>query len=287
MKFVYGLVGLFVLNKLHLYRYVRPFKGLLVVAFLVYRFQNVDADNKSLLVCISDLIDELTAAMPKASVASGLVLKDLLALVLISTVIDGFNDLTNWNVRGFFKAITDWGFNLVKDLSFVKGTLAKEQDKLESSFDKELKVKSRALGSVNNQLPENGLSQTEILDLMKKATKSEDVVWEQGHVSGAVYYGKHQHIKFLNECFGYYSISNPLHPDIWPSVMKFESEIIAMTAALVNGGLSTVCGSTTSVRFSFLSHLLTAIMNVHSSHVCREVLKVSSWLSKLTVISIV
>lgn len=243
MQFVYGLVGLFVLNKLHLYRYVRPFKGLLVVAFLVYRFQHVE-DTKSLLICISDLIDQISATLPKAS---GLVLKDLLGLILISTVIDRLNNLTNWNLRGFFKAITDWGFNLVKDLSFVKSTLAKEQDKLESSFEKELKVKSRALGDVHNELPETGLSQTEILDLMKKATKTEDVVWEEGHVSGAVYYGKHQHIKFLNECFGYYSISNPLHPDIWPSVMKFESEIIAMTAALVNGGLSTVCGSTTSV----------------------------------------
>ena len=65
-----------------------------------------------------------------------------------------------------------------------------------------------------------------------------------------VYHGQHKHIDLLNEAFSRYSISNPLHPDIWPSVMKFESEIIAMTASLVNGSgkYNDVCGATTSVR---------------------------------------
>lgn len=43
-----------------------------------------------------------------------------------------------------------------------------------------------------------------------------------------------------------YSIANPLHLDIWPSALKFESEIIAMTASMLNGGDKNVCGCTTS-----------------------------------------
>ena len=70
-----------------------------------------------------------------------------------------------------------------------------------------------------------------------------------------VYFGKHAHIELLNQAFSLYSISNPLHPDIWPSVMKFESEIIAMTINLVNGStddgrgdvVEGICGTTTSV----------------------------------------
>jgi len=49
------------------------------------------------------------------------------------------------------------------------------------------------------------------------------------------YYGTSDHVEFLNKVFGYFSVSNPLHPDIWPSITKFESEIIAMVANMMNG----------------------------------------------------
>lgn len=42
------------------------------------------------------------------------------------------------------------------------------------------------------------------------------------------------------------SVTNPLHPDIWPSVMKMEAEVVAMTASLLNGGDQDVCGLITS-----------------------------------------
>lgn len=139
------------------------------------------------------------------------------------------------------------GYDLIKDISFVKNILKKEQDKLESDFDKDLKSKSRQLGSVNTMLPNHGMDPKEILSFMKNVTSEEDTKWENGRISGAVYHGKHKHIDLLNEAFGRYSIANPLHPDIWPSLMKYEAEIIAMTASLVRNGVETVCGATTSV----------------------------------------
>ena len=86
---------------------------------------------------------------------------------------------------------------------------------------------------------------------MGSVTKDEDIIWQSGKVSGAIYHGEKNHLDLLNKAFSLYSIANPLHPDIWPSGMKYESEIIAMTAALV--GLDDVqsagvCGCTTSVR---------------------------------------
>eukprot|EP00981_Chlorochromonas_danica_P003282 scaffold636_cov170-Ochromonas_danica.AAC.4 len=146
-----------------------------------------------------------------------------------------------------FKELAQYGYGHVKEFSFVKSALRKEGDKLEQSLEKQLKVKSRALGPINKVLPEEGLSNEAILELMQSATKAEDPIWEAGSVSGAVYFGKRDHIELLNKAFNYYSISNPLHSDIWPSVMKFESEIIAMTAALVRAHPDDdVCGSTTS-----------------------------------------
>ena len=58
--------------------------------------------------------------------------------------------------------------------------------------------------------------------------------------------GEPEHLKVQDEAFALFSVSNPLHTDVWPSVNKFESEIIAMTASLVNGGDEGVCGTVTS-----------------------------------------
>lgn len=90
--------------------------------------------------------------------------------------------------------------------------------------------------TILKQLPMNGVSAASILSLMKQETVKENVIWSEGKVSGAVYHGEEGHMELLNQAFSMYSISNPLHPDIWPSGMKFESEVIAMTASLMYSG---------------------------------------------------
>jgi len=57
--------------------------------------------------------------------------------------------------------------------------------------------------------------------------------WEDGFVSGAVYHGDEDHIRFLNRVYALNSQSNPLHFDIWPSATKFEAEIVSMTANML------------------------------------------------------
>ena len=44
-----------------------------------------------------------------------------------------------------------------------------------------------------------------------------------------------QHTDLLNAAYAAFSLANPLHPDIWPSVNQFEAEIVSMTASLMNG----------------------------------------------------
>jgi sphinganine-1-phosphate aldolase len=85
--------------------------------------------------------------------------------------------------------------------------------------------------------------------LMSKAVLLENKNWEGGRVSGSVYHGGREHQELLNKAFSLYSLANPLHPDIWPSGMKFESEIIAMTASLMTSKpleQTELCGSTSS-----------------------------------------
>ncbi len=251
--FAYFALAWLVLQRLHVYRAIRRFEGVLLFSFLLYRAFHAQSEDQSILLFIQQLIEFVLKKISITCPCTALFFQDLAGLVLLQQFISFSYHVTNWNFHGLSKFVTDYGFNLVKDLPFVKGTLEHEQEKLEKSFDKDLKIKSRAIGTALTALPDKGMPHDEILQLIDKTVKKENVVWEKGHLSGAVYGGQKDHIAFLNQCYSYYSIANPLHPDIWPSVMKFEAEIVAMTASLVNNGLETICGCTSSVLTS--SHL--------------------------------
>ncbi len=145
-----------------------------------------------------------------------------------------------------YKYVTMKLFTYSLYIPLVKNALNSEKQKIMDSFEKDLKSKSRNISNSNIELPKHGLAADRILSLMSDCAKVENGIWQDGKVSGAIYHGVKEHQDLLNKAFGMYSIANPLHPDIWPSGMKFESEIISMTKSLVSGTCDTVCGSTTS-----------------------------------------
>lgn len=101
----------------------------------------------------------------------------------------------------------------------------------------------------NRSLPANGRSRDEILAEMRELASAEEPRWRDGFASGAVYQGAQEHIDFLNEAYAANSQANPLHPELWPSVVKYEAEIVAMTAAMLgggSGGVESVCGTVSS-----------------------------------------
>jgi sphinganine-1-phosphate aldolase len=71
---------------------------------------------------------------------------------------------------------------------------------------------------------------------MTALQQEEQTRWRDGYVSGAVYHGDPAHIDFLNRVYALNSQSNPLHFDLWPSTVKYEAEIVAMTAHLLGAG---------------------------------------------------
>ncbi len=95
------------------------------------------------------------------------------------------------------------------------------------------------------EIPKEGLGKQEIFEMIKEMIAKEDSKWKQGLVSGAVYHGGEEHVNFLNSIYSLCSQVNPLHPDIWPSVLKFESEIISMVSKMLHGG-EEIVGSVTS-----------------------------------------
>ncbi|XAR64375.1 Sphinganine-1-phosphate aldolase [Bertholletia excelsa] len=127
--------------------------------------------------------------------------------------------------------------------NYIDAEKQKVVDKLQAS------VKSKRDGW-RTELPMSGLG-TGVLEKMKE-DKRNDVAW-QGKCSGTVYIGGSEsegHFSLINEACSMFAHTNPLHMDVFKSVVRFEAEVVAMTAALLgaketaSGGQ--ICGNMTS-----------------------------------------
>ena len=65
-----------------------------------------------------------------------------------------------------------------------------------------------------------------------RLSEMEHASWEEGKVSGAVYHGGDDLLNLQNEASRIFSISNPMHPDVFPGVRKMEAEIVAMVRTI-------------------------------------------------------
>mmetsp|Transcript_4747 Transcript_4747/g.14349 ORF Transcript_4747/g.14349 Transcript_4747/m.14349 type:complete len:587 (-) Transcript_4747:174-1934(-) len=132
---------------------------------------------------------------------------------------------------------------LARSLPVVSSRVEAEFAKIEA----ELRVSLKKEAGLLRALPEEPLqSATELSERLRSTARGEDVKWQEGLVSGAVYHGEAAHLALLNEAMAAYCVANPLHPEVWPSVTAMEAEIVSMTARLVDGGDRGVCGCMTS-----------------------------------------
>lgn len=129
------------------------------------------------------------------------------------------------------------------NVAFLQNHLQDEEEKLRVSIQSSLKDSTwpRTL-----TLPEEARDHSSILQQLTKCSVKENQKWKDGFVSGTVYVGDDDHSKLLNDVYKLYSLSNPLHPDVWPSVNQLEAEVCSMTASLVNGGNPNICGCMSS-----------------------------------------
>lgn len=205
----------------HVKKYALPVGG---GAFILYRVLTYDPEQPgtTILAEILRLVEALSLKLShsKNGLASRLV-HDALGLLVCSTCLSAALVPTARASMSFsLRDLKEYVYSLVQDLPAVRREVAKEAAKLEAELEHELKSKSRAMGLPCSTLPAQGLARADILQLMRAQTAMEDVVWQQGRVSGAVYHGNAEHNELLNQAFALYSIANPLHPDVWPSAMK-------------------------------------------------------------------
>lgn len=133
----------------------------------------------------------------------------------------------------------------------VRDLVRGEKKKLAESLRAEVR-KHRPTELATHKLPATGLKRELILKTLKTLSGREDPKWRDGRVSGGVYHGDEGHLGFQHEVYALFSQANPLHGDVWPSVVRFEAELVSMTAQLL-GATSTnpddaqaVCGTLSS-----------------------------------------
>lgn len=87
--------------------------------------------------------------------------------------------------------------------------------------------------------PEKGRSKQEILAAMEEARR-EDFDWRHGRIFSTVYPVDQQLYELLKEAFNMFFTENGLNPSVFPSLRRFETEVVAMCAALLGGDEQTV-----------------------------------------------
>ena len=83
-------------------------------------------------------------------------------------------------------------------------------------------------------LPKEGWTEQQVRAELDTLGEMEHTRWEDGKVSGAVYHGGNALVKLQAEAFEKFSVSNPIHPDVFPGVRKMEAEVVAMVLSMFN-----------------------------------------------------
>jgi glutamate/tyrosine decarboxylase-like PLP-dependent enzyme len=92
--------------------------------------------------------------------------------------------------------------------------------------------------------PAQGRSKDTVMAEMR-AARDHDVKWGQGRVFGLVYHISEEIDDLLKDAFTMFFAENGLNPTAFPSLRKFETEVVSMTASLL-GGDENVVGTMTS-----------------------------------------
>lgn len=177
-----------------------------------------------------------------------LLITPLLASLLLWFVVPPLRaSLSEFHHHGFKSTFSA---SMMMLLCLVPGVNAQIQKKKEEVVNKMRSSGKSERAIWQSELPRKGLG-SRVLDQLK-LEKSKDSPW-QGKSSGAVYIGDGEaegHFNILNVAYAMFSHTNPLHPDLFPSIAKFEAEVVAITASLLGakdksaGGH--ICGNMTS-----------------------------------------
>ncbi len=105
--------------------------------------------------------------------------------------------------------------------------------------------------------PSKKRSKEEILAEMR-AARDRDVKWEKGRAFGLIYHIDEEIDSLLQDAFLMFFSENGLNPTAFPSLRKFETEVVSMTASLLHGDENVVGNMTSGGTGSILCAVKTA-----------------------------
>ncbi|XP_047458206.1 sphingosine-1-phosphate lyase 1 isoform X1 [Mugil cephalus] len=135
-------------------------------------------------------------------------------------------------------------FRIIRIIPFVGNAIQSQLNKALDDMSASMCTLKEGMSYIK-ELPSKGLSQNQVMDKIREYETLNDVKWEKGCVSGAVYWGDESLTNLLVKVYGDFAWSNPLHPDIFPGVRKMEAEVVRMACSLFHGGPNS-CGTVTS-----------------------------------------
>ena len=106
-------------------------------------------------------------------------------------------------------------------------------------------------------LPEKGKDKRALMREMD-AARDQDVHWREGRVFSLVFDGGEDVHQVAEAAYMKFFSENALNPAAFPSLRKFESEVVAMTAGLLSGDAEVVGNMTSGGTESLLMTMLTA-----------------------------
>ncbi len=93
------------------------------------------------------------------------------------------------------------------------------------------------------EIPKQGAAKADVLDRLA-AARDKDADWKKGRTFSLVYYAGEELLSVLKEASLAYFSENALNPMAFPSLRRFETEVVSMACAMVNNPSG--CGSMTS-----------------------------------------
>ena len=133
--------------------------------------------------------------------------------------------------------IINYIYSLFYIIPFIKKRVNKKLRESSENLEKELSTEYKNFTSLPN-FPYTKNSISNKIDKMK----SKEIILNK--VSGIIYHGGDNHIKKLTDIFDKFSITNPLHPDLFPSIRNMEIDVINMVISLFKGD-DNCCGNMT------------------------------------------
>lgn len=172
---------------------------------------------------------------------------ELIILVFLVTWIVCY--LWNWftapRIKGLKQQLKEWFFHHLRRIPYVRKRMEIELETFVNQLEAKMLLGMKGLYHVV-ELPENGLNQEEILNELDRYQSIDEMKWQRGRVSGAVYKKQDPVLEDLvMKVYGKMSYTNPLHPDLFPGLRKMEAEIIRMVCTLFKGSAES-CGSVTT-----------------------------------------